>query len=156
MAVFNGVGQRWAYRNKGGLYLTGVRATLSILEDNYNNRWTETNPDKFADQPRLTQNNWIANEYSTLDTGPCEYHLRNFGYLRLKNIQIGYTLPHDWLEKIKIHKIRCYLTAENLFTFTPGYKEPIDPESVMDYTEDGSGFLEYQELLVSVFKQISN
>ena len=140
MAVFNGVGQRWDYRNNGGTYLTGVRATLSILEENYNNRWTEENPDKFADQTRLTQNNWIANEYSTITAGPCEYHLRNFGYLRLKNLQVGYTIPSTWLESLRISKLRCYLTAENLLTIAPGYKEPIDPESVADYTDDGSAF----------------
>ena len=140
MAVFNGVGQRWDYRNNRGTYLTGVRASLSILEDNYNNRWTEANPDKFADQPRLTQNNWIANEYSTLFSGPCEYHLRNFGYLRLKNLQVGYTIPSTWLESLRISKLRCYLTAENLLTIAPGYKEHIDPESVMNFTDDGSAF----------------
>lgn len=138
--VMNGVGQRWAFRNNGGHYLSGVRASLSILEDNYNDRWTEANPNKWADQTRLTQNNWIANEYSTITSGPCEYHLRNFAYLRVKNIQLGYTIPREITQKASISKLRCYLTAENLFTWTPGYREPIDPEANESYSEDGSTF----------------
>lgn len=138
--VMNGVGQRWALRNTGGHYLSGVRASLSILEDNYNDRWTESNPNKWADQTRLTQNNWIANEYSTITSGSCEYHLRNFAYLRVKNIQLGYTLPKQLTQKASIARIRCYLTAENLFTWKPGYKEPIDPEASEGYTDDGSTF----------------
>lgn len=138
--ILNGVGQRWAYRNGGGHYLSGVRASLALLEDNYNNRWTEQNPNKWADQTRLTQNNWIANEYSTISTGPCEYHLRNYGYLRLKNIQLGYTLPRLFTQKVSISKLRLYVSAENLLTYAPGYKEPIDPESRETYSEDGSVF----------------
>lgn len=138
--VLNGVGQRWAYRNNGGHYLSGVRASLSILESNYKDRWTEANPDKWADQTRLTQNNWIANEYSTITSGPCEYHLRNFAYLRVKNIQLGYTIPKEISQKASISRLRCYLTAENLFTWKPGYREPIDPEASENYTEDGSTF----------------
>lgn len=139
-AVLNGVGERWAFRNGGGHYLSGVRASLGILEDNYKNRWTEANPNKWADQTRLTQNNWIANEYSTISSGPCEFHLRNFAYLRVKNIQLGYTIPKEVTQKVSISKLRCYLTAENLFTWTPGYQEPIDPEADADYKEDGSTF----------------
>ena len=39
-------------------------------------------------------------------------------YLRLKNIQIGYTLPKKWTNKILISSLRFYLSAENLLTFT--------------------------------------
>ncbi len=138
--VINGVWTRWDYRDFGGTYVTAVRPTLSLLESNYNNRWTEANPDKWADQTRLTQNNWIANEYSTVFPGPCEFSLRNFGYARLKNLQVGYTIPRQITGKIDISKVRIYFTAENLLTIKPGYKEPVDPESVMNYTDDGSVF----------------
>jgi len=145
-AIINGIGERWDYRNNGGVYLTGVRPTLAIIKSNYDNRWTEENPDKWADQPRLTQNNWIANTYSTLFTGPAEYHLRNFGYLRVKNLQLGYTIPTNMTTKIKINKLRVFLAVENILTFTPGYTEPIDPESVMNYTAEGSAFFGQPEI----------
>jgi TonB-dependent starch-binding outer membrane protein SusC len=138
--IINGVGERWDYRNNGGVYLTGLRPTLAIWQENYNNRWTTSNPDKFADQPRLTNNNWISGPYSTLFSGPVDYHLRNFKYLRLKNLQFGYTLPEELTKKININKVRIFMTGENLLTFAPGYKESIDPESVLNYTSEGSAF----------------
>lgn len=47
-------------------------------------------------------------------------------YLRLKNLQIGYTFPNQWTRKAHIERLRLYVTASNLFTITKysGY----DPE----------------------------
>ncbi|MCD8031336.1 MAG: TonB-dependent receptor [Bacteroides sp.] len=52
--------------------------------------------------------------------------LENGSYLRLQTLTIGYTLPKDLLAKMKIEKMRFYLTATNLFTLT-GYSG-VDPE----------------------------
>lgn len=51
-------------------------------------------------------------------------------FLRLKNITIGYTLPHKWMRSIYVTKLRIYATAENLFVLTKysGY----DPEVSME------------------------
>lgn len=53
-------------------------------------------------------------------------------YLKLKNIQIGYTLPSSVTSKVKIDKLRIYATADNLFTIT-GYPG-LDPEIGTDIT----------------------
>ena len=47
-------------------------------------------------------------------------------YLRLKNLQIGYTFPLKWTQKFHCSRLRLYATASNLFTIT-GYKG-YDPE----------------------------
>ncbi|MGN1247598.1 MAG: SusC/RagA family TonB-linked outer membrane protein, partial [Paludibacteraceae bacterium] len=47
-------------------------------------------------------------------------------YLRLKNVQIGYTFPKKWMSKAHIERLRLYVTASNLFTIT-GYSG-YDPE----------------------------
>lgn len=47
-------------------------------------------------------------------------------YLRLKNIQIGYTLPEYLLERMKMDKMRIYMSSNNLFTFTK--YTGLDPE----------------------------
>lgn len=54
------------------------------------------------------------------------YWLYSRSYIRLKSLQIGYSLPKAWMDKVKIQNIRLYVTGENLFTITkwPG----IDPE----------------------------
>lgn len=49
---------------------------------------------------------------------PTTRFLQNGAYLRLKNVQFGYTLPSEVTEKIKISKARIYLSGENLLTFT--------------------------------------
>lgn len=71
--------------------------------------------------PRLTTNDTNSNF-----SNPSDFYLEDGDYLRLKTIQLGYTLPSDILGKHGIDKLRIYLTAENLFTFTKysGY----DPE----------------------------
>ncbi len=47
-------------------------------------------------------------------------------YLRLKNVQLGYSLPKSVLQKIKFEKFRLYVSAQNLFTFTK--YSGMDPE----------------------------
>ena len=46
------------------------------------------------------------------------YFLEDGSYLRLKNLQIGYTLPQDIVEKFKLSRVRFYVTANNVFTIT--------------------------------------
>ena len=59
--------------------------------------------------------------------------IENGSYLRLKNMQIGYTFPLKWTQKFRCSRLRVYATASNLFTIT-GYKG-YDPEvgSGVDY-----------------------
>ena len=70
--------------------------------------------------PRYT---WadVNNNYRVSDL-----YIANGDYLRLKNIQIGYTLPKKFLERIKSSSWRFYISAENLVTIT-GYSGA-DPE----------------------------
>jgi TonB-linked SusC/RagA family outer membrane protein len=53
--------------------------------------------------------------------------IQNGAYCRLKNIQIGYTLPKALTKKVSVERLRVYVGAENLFTIT-GYKDGFDPE----------------------------
>jgi hypothetical protein len=55
-----------------------------------------------------------------------DFYLEKGDYLRVKNVQIGYTLPTSISNSIKSDKIRIYLSAENLATIT-GY-DGYDPE----------------------------
>ncbi len=55
-----------------------------------------------------------------------DFYLQKGDYLRLKLVQVGYTLPKEITQVLGTSKIRFYITAENLVTFTDytGY----DPE----------------------------
>jgi TonB-linked SusC/RagA family outer membrane protein len=56
-------------------------------------------------------------------------YLQDASYIRLKNLQLGYTLPADLTKKIGIQKLRVYLSGENLLTFS-GINEMYDPETI--------------------------
>lgn len=56
-------------------------------------------------------------------------YLQNAAYIRLKNLQIGYTLPDKWTKKAYIQQARIYFSAENLFTGTQ-LATMFDPETV--------------------------
>lgn len=56
-------------------------------------------------------------------------YLQNAAYMRLKNLQLGYTFTQHWLQKTYIHSLRLYISAENLFTIT-SLSKVLDPESL--------------------------
>lgn len=56
-------------------------------------------------------------------------YLQDGSYIRLKNLQIGYTFPDKWMQKIHIRNFRIYFSGENLWTGTKMTKV-IDPESL--------------------------
>lgn len=64
-------------------------------------------------------------------------YLQNAAYIRLKNVQLGYTFPRTWVSKIGLQSLRLYFSGDNLLTFTKlhGY---FDPETLGD-TGDKTG-----------------
>ena len=87
------------------------------------NMWTTENPDKWAEYPRLETYNMNHPSLQTSD-----YWLRNASFLRVKNVQIGYTIPKSLTQKIGIEQVRVYLSGQNLFSFNSFYKG-WDPEN---------------------------
>lgn len=57
---------------------------------------------------------------------PSSYYISDGSFLRLRNMQIGYSLPEDALAKLRLTKLRVYLQVQNLFTITK--YEGMDPE----------------------------
>ncbi len=55
-------------------------------------------------------------------------YLQNAAYMRLKNLQIGYTLPKQLVQKIGLQNLRVYVSGENLLTIT-GLSKTMDPET---------------------------
>jgi TonB-linked SusC/RagA family outer membrane protein len=55
-----------------------------------------------------------------------DYYVETGSYLRLRNLQIGYTVPQNILDRIKLQKLRVYVQGQNLFTVTK-YSGP-DPD----------------------------
>lgn len=86
--------------------------------------WTPENTN--TDVPRLSQDDLNRN------ARPSSYFVRDASFLRLNNLQIGYTLPASVSERLKL---RVYLQAQNLFTITS--YEGMDPEvGLQNYSSD--------------------
>lgn len=64
-------------------------------------------------------------------------YLQNASYIRLKNLQVGYTLPTQLTEKFGVQRIRFYISGENLWTGTNLVKQ-FDPETIG--TSGGNGY----------------
>lgn len=66
-------------------------------------------------------------------------YLQNGAYARLKNIQLGYTLPQPVINKLHIQKLRVFVSAENVLTIT-SLPSGFDPETAYSsYTDNNSG-----------------
>lgn len=70
--------------------------------------------------PRMTAVNPNRNWRSS------DLYIKDGSYVRLKTIQLGYSLPSSLLEKASLQRLRLFVTAENLFTFTS--YDGFDPE----------------------------
>jgi len=81
--------------------------------------WTPTNTG--AKTPKASN---ISN-FST-NTQVTSYYIENGSYLRMKNLQLGYTIPQSILSKVNINTLRVYVQAVNLFTITK--YSGLDPE----------------------------
>ncbi len=55
-------------------------------------------------------------------------YLQNAAYMRLKNLQLGYTIPKHIVQKIGLQNLRVYVAGENLWTIT-GLSDTMDPET---------------------------
>jgi len=86
----------------------------NILEDMANsNRWIlGVNEDPNAEYPRLSYG-WNSNNYR-----PSTYWLRNGSYLRLKTLEIGYTLPKTLTTRLHMNNVRIHFIGQNLLTFS--------------------------------------
>lgn len=93
--------------------------------DIYKDRWHTKNP---LDDPWNPSTEWVpglypatGHSFSTGTTG-----IQNTSYVRLKTLELGYTLPKLWIQKAGIQDLRVYVNAYNLLTFTG--LDNIDPE----------------------------
>lgn len=105
-------------------FYNGGKVTEAHLD-----RWTPDNPD--ATYPRLSmkdsKKNWM----------PSTFWSNNASYLKMRNVQLGYTIPKHILSNSGINKLRFYFSVDNLFTIT-GFKG-VDPEAAYNMKDLSQG-----------------
>jgi TonB-linked SusC/RagA family outer membrane protein len=108
-AFFQGVGKRDTWYS--GNYFWGFQGHVwgHSLFTKHLDRWTPETP-----------NAYFPNHYSNISKNQQVQtkYLQNAAYLRLKNLQLGYSIPGKTLSKIGISKLRLYVSGENLFTIS--------------------------------------
>lgn len=92
----------------------------------FEDRWTVDNPNPNAFSPRLYMgqnvNNYVSSTWWT----------RNKDYVRLKNIELGYTLRPNLAKRLKVSNMRAYASAVNPYTFSKFGRKFWDPEVSAD------------------------
>jgi TonB-dependent starch-binding outer membrane protein SusC len=95
----------------------------NFLKYSHDNRWTIDNPS--SEHPRLASRG--DTYYTGGSFGNNTYFLFSKNYIRLKNMEIGYTIPASLTKKAKISSLRVYLNGLNLFTIDKN--KVYDPEA---------------------------
>ena len=96
-------------KGRWGNILKGVTDNRWISSDISGTKETE-NPN--AAYPRLSYGSNDNNEQ------PSTFWLRNGRFLRLKNLDIGYTMPKPWVNAIHLENVRIYISGQNLITWS--------------------------------------
>lgn len=123
-----GVGSRDFYQ--GGKYFFGAAG---------GSKWgtmaLDQHMDYFRDDPKSPKGVNIESYYprpyfgSDKNVQTQTMYLQNASYLRVKNIQVGYTLPISFTRRFGVSNFRLYFSGENLFTFT-SMTDLFDPETI--------------------------
>ncbi|MCT4587795.1 MAG: TonB-dependent receptor [Carboxylicivirga sp.] len=126
-AFFQGVGKRDVWQ--GSAYFWGTES----------NFWWSTGLKPHSDYFRPEEDHVLGQNINSYYPRPRfngnhnrqtqTRYLQNAAYIRLKNLQLGYTLPKYITEKIQLSKVRIYVSGENLWTATD-LVEMFDPETV--------------------------
>lgn len=114
-AHFQGVGKSTYFIDGTTVYMfSGGDGWGNVLKDMANsNRWIlDVNEDPNADYPRLTYGD-NPNNYRK-----STFWLRDGSYVRLKTLDIGYTLPKALVNKVRFNNVRIFFVGTNLLTFS--------------------------------------
>lgn len=130
--LWQGVGKRdlflddyatlfWGWNSQGHSRLT--EASLD--------HWSKDNPQGYLPIPLLSG----GRSGFAKDRFPSTRYLQNGAYIRLRSLNLGYTLPASLTQKVKINNLRFYISGQNLLTITSLWST-LDPELI--YTGDRS------------------
>ena len=91
---------------------SSVRSNNQLLKAYADDHWSEDNRNIYALWPRL------SDTYNENNGQRSTWFMRNGEFLRLKSVEVGYTLPKRLTQKMKMENLRIYFTGQNLLTFS--------------------------------------
>jgi TonB-dependent starch-binding outer membrane protein SusC len=90
--------------------IEGFYRPFTVTQRYFDNQWT--GPNTSTTQPIAS---WSDSQNNTITS---TRFLQDGSYIRLKNLQLGYTLPETWTRKVHVVKARIYFSGTNLYTLT--------------------------------------
>lgn len=115
-----GVSGTAAYYSGCGIF---DNAYQGVYTDLHRNAWTA---DRYAANEKISYPALTTGSSSSLQSNEFFYSKNN--YMRLKNVVLGYTLPKRWSSKLKLEKMRFYISGANLLTTSSLKFDNLDPE----------------------------
>ena len=109
--LFQGIGRTWNVLS-GNIIPASNKGTTYNIFTNYQDRWTVDNPSQDVFYPRLDYGTNANNSQSST------WWLRNMSFLRMKNIELGYSFPKRWMQNMLISGARIFVRGSNLLTFS--------------------------------------
>lgn len=109
-ALIQGIAGAQTYWQSTYQNTSSVRYGYAISKEAAEGAWRPGRTD--ATYPRL------SNASETINNQISDFYLQDLDFIKIRNIQIGYTLPSKWTSKIFLERVRCYFSLENYFTFT--------------------------------------
>ena len=85
--------------------------------------WSNNQTNRYPKYPRLE----VMSNAGSNNTHMSDYWLLNASYIKVRNIQLGYTIPQRLMQKIGLSSLRVYFSTDNPFSFT-NYRKGWDPE----------------------------
>ncbi|WP_314809890.1 TonB-dependent receptor [Segatella oris] len=119
--------------NSGEWWATGITAVKDYYRDS--NTWSVANGYQSANTDAFLPRATFSDKNEKCQTR----YLMNAAYMRLKNLQIGYTIPRNLSTKWGVNNLRVFISAENLFTVTK-MPEQFDPEMVGKDPRHSNGY----------------
>lgn len=108
---FQGTGK--TYQLLGGeTWLPGSSLGAGNIYSNIDDRWTPENPSQNVFWPRMGDKAVANNERRST------WWLRDMSFLRLKNVEVGYTVPRAWTTRVGVRDCRLFARGTNLLTFS--------------------------------------
>ncbi len=127
---FQGVGKQDWYPSTEAEFFWGQynRPYNNIPKFHLGNMWTPDNTNAYF--PRTMSRAASNATTRTLGVAQTKY-LQNIAYIRMKNVQLGYSLPISITSKIRASGLKVYVSGENLWSWSPLYKlvKHLDPEN---------------------------
>lgn len=125
--LFQGLSNYGVFESGLGFYETTNQGTFF---DRHLNAWTE---ERYKAEAEITHP--ALSLQATSSQVASDYYLRDKSFARLKNVEIGYTLPYSWSRKLTAQKIRAYVSGYNLLTIdkASGIEMDIEQNSLGAY-----------------------